>query len=48
MTKTLAESREKNRSISNLLSIKSVTSTTALLIYLGAADFVAHMLFAGD
>jgi len=31
-----------------LLRKDSLTSTTALLVYLGIADFVVHMLFAGN
>ena len=33
---------------SKLFSRDSLTSTTALLVYLGVADFVIHMLFAGN
>lgn len=32
----------------DLISKKSLTSTTALLAYLGIADFVVHMAFAGN
>ncbi len=32
----------------DLISKKSLTSTTALLVYLGLADFVVHMAFAGN
>ena len=32
--------------VSNLFSSNSLRSTTALLVYLGLADFVVHMLFA--
>jgi hypothetical protein len=39
---------EKRGSLSALLTKKSLTSTTALLAYLGLADFVAHMVFAGN
>jgi dolichyl-phosphate-mannose-protein mannosyltransferase len=31
-----------------LLSRHSLTSTSALLVYLGLADFIVHMLFAGN
>jgi len=34
--------------ISELFTKKSVTSTTALLAYLALADFIVHMLFAGN
>jgi dolichyl-phosphate-mannose-protein mannosyltransferase len=33
---------------SRLLNRQSLTGTTALLVYLGITDFVAHMLFAGN
>lgn len=33
---------------SRLFSRGSLTSTTSLLVYLGVADFVIHMLFAGN
>ena len=38
----------KRHSLSELLTKKSLTGTTALLAYLGLADFVAHMVFAGN
>ena len=37
---------EKVDRASGLLTKRSVTSTTALLAYLGLADFAVHMLFA--
>ncbi len=37
-----------NDRISELFTKRSLTSTTALLIYLALADFVVHMLFAGN
>ena len=40
-------SLRKNR-LSDLFTRSSLTSTTALLTYLALADFVAHMLFAGN
>ncbi|MDH2900390.1 MAG: hypothetical protein PXY39_05415 [archaeon] len=33
---------------SSFLSKKSLTGTTAVLIYLASADFIAHMAFAGN
>jgi 4-amino-4-deoxy-L-arabinose transferase-like glycosyltransferase len=39
---------EKKHRISELFTTGSFTSTTALLAYLGLADFVVHMLFAGS
>ena len=43
-----ANTRHRDSRITRLTRRDSLTSTTALLIYLGLADFVAHMLFAGN
>src|ERR1700733_6702777 len=38
----------KRGHISGLLTRRSATGTTALLVYLAVADFAVHMLFAGN
>jgi 4-amino-4-deoxy-L-arabinose transferase-like glycosyltransferase len=43
----ISESGKKGR-VSELLTRRSATGTTALLAYLALADFVVHMLFAGN
>jgi hypothetical protein len=40
--------RNRGTRVSELFSKRSLTSTTALLCYLALADFIVHMLFAGN
>ena len=43
-----ANAGQRGDGVARLLVRNSLTSTTALLAYLGLADFVVHMLFAGN
>ena len=44
----MADTAHASRCGPGLLSRRSLTGTTALLVYLGIGDFVVHMLFAGN
>jgi hypothetical protein len=39
---------ERSDRVSGFLTRKSLTSTTAIVCYLALADFIIHMLFAGN
>lgn len=48
MTANSSSTKGKSVSVSRLLSRKSLTGATAILVYLAITDFIAHMIFADN